>query len=84
MMNTRSIAEVAELMAVSERWLIQQLRANRFPGRKIGRHWRMTDNDILAALDTCANDAQRPTLDTDVTPVGTGLTARSRKRVMGL
>lgn len=50
--------------APSRRWLIERLRDGRFPGRKVGREWRMTDEDIEAALDACKNDPQivaRPT-----------------------
>jgi hypothetical protein len=59
--------------APSRRWLIERLRDGRFPGRKIGREWRMTDEDISTVLDLCRNDAQ-------VTSTPTGLTPRSRAR----
>jgi hypothetical protein len=74
-----STVDVADdMMGCSERWLIEQLRARRFPGRKIGRHWRMTDQDVLDAIDICSNN----TRSTDGTSsVGTvGLTPTSRKR----
>jgi len=61
----------ARIGAPSRRWVIERLRDGRFPGRKIGREWRMTDEDIEAAIDACKNDpkiAARPT----------GLTPRSR------
>jgi hypothetical protein len=66
--------------APSERWLIEQLRAARFRGRKVGRLWRMTEQDILDALDVCSNDHARVT----ATAPGAGLTPRSKKRVVGL
>lgn len=75
-----SISEVAHLMNVTERWLREQLRTNRFPGRKISRHWCMTDEDIQDALALCANDFRH--LERDSAPV-VGLTPRSRKRVSG-
>ena len=59
--------------APSRRWLIERLRDGRFPGRKIGKCWRLTDQDITDILDLCKNDAQivaRPTV----------LTPRSQKR----
>ncbi|WNO27528.1 excise [Mycobacterium phage Ageofdapage] len=49
---TRPLAEVAALIPCSERWLTEQVRAGRIPGRKIGRSWRMTQADIDAALES--------------------------------
>ncbi|QJD50348.1 excisionase [Mycobacterium phage MarkPhew] len=49
---THPLDEVAARIPCSERWLTEQVRAGRIPGRKIGRHWRMTDADIEAALDS--------------------------------
>ena len=73
--RTHSVEKaVARIGAPSRRWLIERLRDRRFPGRKIGREWRMTDEDIEAALDACKNDPA--TTDTP-----TGLTSRSQKRV---
>jgi hypothetical protein len=65
--------------APSERWLIEQLRAGRFPGRKVGRHWRMTDDDVSAALDICSNEARHNVADAAPT---SGLTVTTRKRVL--
>jgi hypothetical protein len=57
--RTFSTAESAELIgAPSERGLIERLRSGFFRARKIGRHWRMTDQDIADALDACANDSR--------------------------
>jgi hypothetical protein len=81
--RTYSTVEVAEqIMGCSERWLVAQLRSRRFPGRKVGRRWRMTDRDIQDALDTCSNDARR-----NVGNVGEpllGLTPTSRRRAVPL
>ncbi|MGA5467146.1 helix-turn-helix domain-containing protein [Mycobacterium sp. NPDC050041] len=72
--QTYSLAEAARLMGCTERWLADQLRARRFPGRKICRQWRMTDADIEAATDACRE-----------APVGervvSAMTATSRKRL---
>jgi hypothetical protein len=57
--------------APSRRWLIMRLRDGRFPGRKIGREWRLTDGDISDILDICKNDAV-------IASAPTGLTPRSR------
>ncbi|MGQ9350712.1 DNA-binding protein [Mycolicibacterium gilvum] len=79
---TYSSADAADRMgAPSERWLIQKLRAGAFPGRKVGRNWRMTEQDITDALDACANDIRRIT--TNAESSSSGLTPTSRKRVVG-
>lgn len=80
MADTYSTADVAEQMgAPSERWVVEQIRSGRFPARKIGRSWRMTDQDIADALDACRN-----TLRPEVEVPGhlSGLTATSRKRML--
>jgi hypothetical protein len=78
---TYSTAEAAEQMgAPSERWLVEQLRTGRFRGRKVGRLWRMTEQDILDALDNCSND--RPHIA--AAAPGKGLTPRSRRRLADL
>ena len=77
---TFSIAEAAtQLGAPSERWVVDQIRLGRFPARKIGRAWRMTDQDIADALDACRNDL-RPQVE--VPTRLSGLTATSRKRLV--
>lgn len=82
-MLTYSTAEAAKRMgAPSERWLIDQLRSGRFPGRKIGRTWRMTDSDIGDAIDLCGSN---PSTETRVRRVQhVGLTPTSRKKVVGM
>ena len=59
----------------------REVRAGRFPAKKVGWHWRMTDRDTADALDICANDFRRPTTDV---AMATGLTPRSRKKVASL
>jgi len=79
--RTYSAGEAAEIIgAPSERWLIEQLRAGRFPGRKVGRHWRMTDQDIQDALDICRNDTSQASAVNSIV----GLTPTSRRKVMNL
>lgn len=78
---THNIATSAMRMgAPSERWLIDGLRAGRFRGRKVGRHWRMTDEDIVDALDACVNDVRRPAVSS--TAASSGLTPTSRRRMV--
>ncbi|GAY18732.1 hypothetical protein MSZK_54580 [Mycobacterium sp. shizuoka-1] len=79
-------AATERIGAPSTEWLIVNLRHGRFPGRKIGRHWRLTDDDIQAILDICSNRHQRlnPKKNVASASVATGLTPTSRKRVAGL
>ena len=80
--RTHSTAYVADyVMCSSERWLIEQLQSGRFPGRKVGRHWLMTDRDIEDALDICSNDQRRA--DPHTLPA-VGPTARSKQRLSKL
>lgn len=80
--RTHSVAEVAEqVMGCSERWLIAQLRSGRFRGRKVGRYWRMTDEDVQRALDGCANVVGCVLTNSGATAFG--LTPTSRKKVQG-
>jgi hypothetical protein len=65
----------------SERWLIEQLRSGRFPGRKVGRRWRMTDKDISDALDICGNNIRRVALNNRGHSPSFGLTPTSRKKM---
>jgi hypothetical protein len=72
--RTYSLEQAGKQIGVpSRRWLIERLRDGRFPGRKVGREWRMTDQDIIDALDLCKNDPR-------VAAAPTGLTPRSRNR----
>lgn len=76
---TYSIADATDQMgAPSERWVIDQIRSGRFPARKIGRSWRMTERDIRDALDACGN-----TIRASEQPAAprTGLTPTSRRRL---
>lgn len=77
--RTYSTAEVADSMGCSERWLIEQLRSNRFPGYRAARHWRMTDRNIQDALDICANGTRRIN-GNNAAATASGPTPTSRKR----
>jgi hypothetical protein len=76
---TYAIADAAKRMgAPSERWVVEQIRAGRFPARKMGRAWRMTDQDIVDALDACRNNVGTCG---EVHIEQSGLTATSSKRL---
>jgi hypothetical protein len=84
---TYSTQEVVDQIgAPSHRWLLQRVRSREFPGRKIGRHWRFTDEDIAVILRFTRNDnagtAQDSNDDADVFSTPQGLTPRSRRRAL--
>jgi excisionase family DNA binding protein len=83
--KTYSLDEVADCLGCTSRWLIEKVRAGQFPAHKIARHWRFTESDVDNIFAICANDFR----DREVTPVWhaaplvSGLTATSRKRLVG-
>ena len=80
---THSLTEVvAAGNAPSVRWLQQRIRAGRVPARKIGRHWRMTDADLDAMLESFRNTTIDPAASASRESTNAlGLTARSHRRV---
>lgn len=82
---TYDLAAAAERIGgVSEKWLAVQLRRGKLPGRKIGRHWRMTQSDIEAAVEVFgvgpqANSGEGGSVSTKDGPAG--LTKTSRRRL---
>jgi hypothetical protein len=48
------LGQAASELHCSERWLANNLRAGRFPAKKIGRKWVLDDDDIAAILQICA------------------------------
>jgi excisionase family DNA binding protein len=82
MVRTYSSAEAAGQIGCRERWLLDQLRAGRFRGRKVGRHWRLTDADVEFALDVCANRVA-PVVPVDTKTAFSSLTPTSRRKLMG-
>lgn len=77
---TYDIADSAQKMGSSQRWLVDELRAGRLPGRKVAGHWRMTEQDIIDALELCSNRSRGIGADGEEV---TGLTSTSRKRLSG-
>ena len=75
---TYPLSEAAERLGGTQRWLADGIRAGKFPARKIGKHWRMTDADINAVLEIVKN----PTYVMPETgPRGLSLTRTSRRRL---
>lgn len=73
---TYTVAEAAAKLGITEAWYLRQLRARNLPGHKLGRNWRLTDDDIAQALELTAQARLPATgspcrFDADVpTPVG--------------
>lgn len=63
------IAAAAALIGASERWLADQARARRFPGRKVARRWYFTREDLDEIVRLCA------VVPTFATPAGGERTA---------
>lgn len=53
-MNIYELSEAAAKIRGNVRWLADGLRAGRFPGKKIGRKWVLSDEDIVAILEICS------------------------------
>jgi hypothetical protein len=48
------LGQAAAKLHCSERWLADNLRSGRFPAKKIGRKWVLSDDDIAAILQICS------------------------------
>ena len=48
--------QAAAELGCSQRWLADQLRARRFPARKIARTWMFSQDDLEAIVALCAID----------------------------
>lgn len=74
--HTHSVAEVCALIGCdSQDWLVDRVRNGTFPGRKIVRELRFSDDDIRGIIEACA---VQPRTVREV-PMPTP-TARSRRR----
>jgi hypothetical protein len=60
-------------------WVLRQIRARRFQAYKIGRHYRMTQAQIDAALETLSNGRPAPTPEPQAP--GLSLTTTSARRL---
>jgi hypothetical protein len=64
-------------------WLLRGIRAGRFQARKVGRHYRMTDEQINAAIEAVTTkNHTTPLIELeDRRPRGLSLTATSARRI---
>jgi Helix-turn-helix domain len=53
-MGLMSLGDAAAELHCSKRWLADNLRAGRFPAKKIGRKWLLGSDDIAAILQLCS------------------------------
>jgi hypothetical protein len=61
------LSQAAAKLHCSERWLADNLRSGRFPAKKIGRKWMLSDDDIAAILQICSvNHASAFSADSSV------------------
>ena len=47
-----TLAETAEYLGRPAKWVAEQARAGRLPGRRVGRQWRFLEADVVAYLDS--------------------------------
>lgn len=83
--RTYSLSEAAEILCgtdgpAEQKWLRERLIGNAQPqlrGYKVQRRWRMTEDDLAAAIETL-----RPTHNRiPAIPALTSMTARSQRRL---
>ena len=66
-MIIRDLRQAAADLHCSERWLADNLRAGRFPAKKVGRKWLLSDDDIAVILQICSvNHASAFSVDSSV------------------
>ena len=53
-MILKNLQQAAESIPCKERWLAGGLRSGRFPGKKIGRKWMLSDDDIATIIKICS------------------------------
>ena len=91
-MKTYSLAEVAALalpkppeLKDPERWLRRHLNDGRIKGYKVGRVWRMRQEQLDWLLDRLSNDVQEPHAEpvatTGAVSILSGMSERARARI---
>lgn len=53
------LAEAAAYLRRPRKWVADEARAGRIPGRKAGRRWLFTDDDLAAYLDSIRTGGDR-------------------------
>ncbi|MGZ4530434.1 MAG: hypothetical protein ACXVYA_12600, partial [Mycobacterium sp.] len=65
-MILKNLQQAAESIPCKERWLADGLRSGRFPGKKVGRKWMLSDDDIAAILQICSVTPSAFSIDTEL------------------
>ena len=91
MTQTYSLAEVAAVYLPAEwtdgvRWLSRRIRAGEISAYKVGRSWRMTEDDVSEFVARRRNSPREPVMAPAVSAVTPrsiidGLSERSRARL---
>lgn len=75
------LSEVAEQWQLDhkdpERWIATQIKRGRFRGRKFGRQWRMSDDDIAHAEEVVATMPAAVSLESRRGPSAASLRRRA-------
>lgn len=63
-------------------WVVRQIKKGRFEARKVGRHYRMTQEQIDAAIAAITTEPdEKPVPIAECKPRGLSLTATSARRL---
>jgi len=79
-----TLDQAAACLGCTPRWLADQLRDRRFPGRKVARKWMLSPDDLDEIVGRCAV-APKPALPPDVAALavlpGTSMTQTTARRM---
>ena len=62
-------------------WVVRQIKKGRFEARKVGRHYRMTQEQIDAAIAAITTEPEKPAPVVECKPRGLSLTTTSARRL---
>jgi hypothetical protein len=79
-----TLDQAAARLGCKPRWLADQLRDRRFPGRKVARKWMLSQDDLDEIVGRCAV-APKSALPADVAALdvrpGTSMTPTTARRI---
>lgn len=73
-----SLSESAEMLGVSDEWLRCRLRDYTFAGCKVAGRWRMTEEQLEAAIEAMSTEARQPV---QPSPAGLARNSQFRRRI---
>lgn len=77
-----TLYQAAAILGCTPKWLADQLRAHRFPARKIGRKWMLSEDDLDEIVRRCAVAPRRPAPPADPAVPHVGSMTRTTTRRM--